>query len=84
MDGRSFFDIYSTKELTDMASEERAPSNTSASNIAYRPVYKHWFYKLNQASKSYWTTFSFNDSMVLEDVYSTKCINYIFYIWNIL
>lgn len=77
MDGRSIFDIYSTKELTDMAGEERAPSNASASNIAYRPVYKHWFYKANQGTKSFWTPFTFNDSMFLEDAYATKCMAYI-------
>lgn len=66
LDGSSAF---GAQNLAEMARDERASSNASASNIAYRPVYKHWFYKVNQGAKPYWTPFSFSDSMALEEAF---------------
>lgn len=42
---------------------------TAATNIVYRPVYKHWFYTKISETKSIWTPFTFNDSMRLEEAY---------------
>lgn len=55
-------------------SEERVTVPATASNIVYRPVYKHWFYNKIVSGKSIWQPFSFNDSMLLEEVYTSKGI----------
>lgn len=48
-------------------SAQTSPTATSSStNIAYRPVYKHWFYKTTSELKRIWIPFSFSDSMLLE------------------
>lgn len=44
----------------------------TASNVAYRPVYNHWFYKKGSDSKAVWIPFSFSDSMLLEEFYQSK------------
>lgn len=41
-------------------------------NIAYRPVYKHWFYKKSASDiKPTWTPFSMSDSLILDDSIGT-------------
>ncbi|XP_021694176.1 uncharacterized protein LOC5564210 isoform X2 [Aedes aegypti] len=39
----------------------------ASTNIAYRPVYRHWFFKREIESKIIWTPFSMSDSLALED-----------------
>lgn len=48
------------------------PATNSSTNIAYRPVYKHWFYKTTSESKRIWIPFSFPDSMLLEEAFTAK------------
>ncbi|XP_031633170.1 uncharacterized protein LOC116346973 isoform X2 [Contarinia nasturtii] len=48
------------------------PTTSTSTNIAYRPVYKHWFYKTTSESKRIWTPFSFPDSMLLEEAFLNK------------
>lgn len=45
------------------------PSSTTATstNVAYRPVYRHWFFRREIEGKSLWTPFSMADSLALED-----------------
>lgn len=51
-----------------MASESTTPStDAAATNLVYRPVYKHWFYKTSTTdAKSAWYPFSMADSLNLE------------------
>ncbi|XP_029720369.2 mucin-5AC isoform X2 [Aedes albopictus] len=39
----------------------------ASTNIAYRPIYRHWFFKREIESKVIWTPFSMSDSLALED-----------------
>lgn len=43
---------------------------TAATNVVYRPVYKHWFYIKLSEKKLIWLPFTFNDSMRLEDAFT--------------
>lgn len=75
IDGRNLFNI-GLKPYTEMAtSPDGAPPTTSpqsTTNIAYRPVYKHWFYGVTNDSKTVWSPFSMPDSMNLEDAFVEK------------
>lgn len=66
------------KQLADMATSPDgvSPATTpqSNTNIAYRPVYKHWFFSKTTDSKTVWTPFSMSDSMNLEDAFIAKCM----------
>ncbi|XP_058453076.1 uncharacterized protein LOC131431398 isoform X2 [Malaya genurostris] len=42
-------------------------SISETTNIAYRPVYRHWFFRREVESKAIWTPFSMSDSLALED-----------------
>lgn len=70
-DGINIYSWLNKQESIEMASTPTAqtsptsPAGTST-NIAYRPVYKHWFYKTTSESKRIWIPFSFSDSMLLE------------------
>lgn len=58
-----------------MASNEQSSTlipTTTTTNIVYRPVYKHWFYKTTGESKRFWIPFSFNDSMLLEEAFTQQ------------
>lgn len=48
------------------------PTTNASTNIAYRPVYKHWFYKITSESKKIWIPFSFTDSMLIEEAFLNK------------
>lgn len=54
------------------------PATSTSTNIAYRPVYKHWFYKTTTEPKRIWIPFSFPDSMLLEEAFVTKGLFYYF------
>ncbi|XP_055622210.1 uncharacterized protein LOC129765744 isoform X2 [Toxorhynchites rutilus septentrionalis] len=49
------------------AVESSMASINETTNIAYRPVYRHWFYRRGAESKITWCPFSMNDSLALED-----------------
>ncbi|XP_065074258.1 proline-rich protein 36 isoform X2 [Ochlerotatus camptorhynchus] len=42
-------------------------TEASNTNIAYRPVYRHWFFKREIESKVVWTPFTMSDSLALEN-----------------
>ncbi|XP_039451470.1 uncharacterized protein LOC120430431 isoform X2 [Culex pipiens pallens] len=56
---------------TSMASIHETPPSTAAAssttNVAYRPIYRHWFFRREIEGKSLWTPFSMTDSLALED-----------------
>lgn len=57
--------------MASTPSTQTSPTTTSTStNIAYRPVYKHWFHKFTSESKRIWIPFSFSDSMLLESSFA--------------
>lgn len=62
--------------ISNMASNEQSstsvPTTATTTNIVYRPVYKHWFYKTTSESKRIWIPFSFNDSMLLEEAFTMQ------------
>lgn len=71
----NWLDKQKSEEITsNMASNERTttPTSTTATNIVYRPVYKHWFYKTTSESKRIWIPFSFTDSMLLEEAFTMQ------------
>lgn len=55
------------------------PTTSTSTNIAYRPVYKHWFYKTTSESKRIWIPFSFPDSMLLEEAFLANGIKLCFF-----
>ncbi|XP_055323400.1 uncharacterized protein LOC129578613 isoform X2 [Sitodiplosis mosellana] len=75
-DGINIYNWLNKQEPPNMATTpvERTstPATSSSTNIAYRPVYKHWFYKTTSESKRIWIPFSFPDSMLLEEAFVTK------------
>lgn len=50
--------------------------NGTQANIAYRPVYKHWFYRKRTSTdvKQIWTPFSMVDSLELEEASDDQVI----------
>lgn len=52
--------------------DSAATSPQANTNIAYRPVYKHWFYGTTTDAKTVWSPFSMPDSMNLEDAFVAK------------
>ncbi|XP_055525898.1 proteoglycan 4 isoform X2 [Wyeomyia smithii] len=46
-------------------------SISETTNVAYRPVYRHWFFKREIESKCIWSPFSMSDSLALEDALPT-------------
>ncbi|XP_055585079.1 mucin-2, partial [Uranotaenia lowii] len=42
-------------------------SINETTNIAYRPVYQHWFFRREVETKILWTPFTMSDSLALED-----------------
>ncbi|XP_053682318.1 uncharacterized protein LOC128732903 isoform X2 [Sabethes cyaneus] len=46
-------------------------SISETTNVAYRPVYRHWFFKREMESKVLWLPFSMSDSLALEDALPT-------------
>lgn len=61
---------------TDQLNSGQAAAEIS--NVVYRPVYKHWFYnKKSSDQKPTWTPFPMNDSLNLEEAFTsnaTQCI----------
>lgn len=61
------------EDFSNMASGQKIKEmnspvgDSSVSNIVYRPVYRHWFYKKSLDTKVIWTPFTMTDSMALED-----------------
>lgn len=52
----------------DPATNMATDTTDTATNIVYRPVYKHWFYKNSTTeNKQIWTPFTMVDSMNLEE-----------------
>lgn len=46
---------------------------TELTNVVYRPVYKHWFYiKKSSDQKPTWTPFPMNDSLNLEEAFTSN------------
>ena len=62
-----------TREMAASPEGSAATSPVSATNVAYRPVYKHWFYKKTTDAKAVWSPFSMTDSMSLEEAFVAKC-----------
>lgn len=58
--------------MTTTQERTSTPATSTSTNIAYRPVYKHWFYKTSDESKKIWIPFSFPDSMLLEEAFITN------------
>ncbi|XP_058812828.1 uncharacterized protein LOC131677165 isoform X2 [Topomyia yanbarensis] len=50
-----------------VAVDSSMASISETTNVAYRPVYRHWFFKREIESKVIWTPFSMSDSLALED-----------------
>lgn len=74
-DGINFFNS-DLSPYTEMATSPNgvSPATTPkpTTNIAYRPVYKHWFFNRTADSKVTWTPFSMVDSMSLEEAFIGK------------
>lgn len=77
-DGRNLFNLGS-RSFTEMATSPTdsqrispATSPQSTTNVAYRPVYKHWFFSKLSEAKVVWTPFSMADSMSLEEAFIAK------------
>lgn len=62
--------------LPPTADDSADTPNGTAANVAYRPVYKHWFYRKSTSTdtKQIWTPFSMADSMQLEEATDTEVI----------
>lgn len=71
-DGINIYNWLNKQETPNMATTPIARTSTPTTNIAYRPVYKHWFYKITRESKRVWIPFSFSDSMLLEEAFVNK------------
>ncbi|XP_062554414.1 mucin-2 isoform X2 [Armigeres subalbatus] len=68
-----------SSSMAAMTTTAAAPANSAivdssmasiteaSTNIAYRPVYRHWFSKRESDSKVIWTPFTMSDSLALED-----------------
>lgn len=77
-DGRILFSL-SSRSYTEMATSPTdsqrispATSPQSTTNVAYRPIYKHWFFSKISEAKVVWTPFSMADSMNLEEAFIAK------------
>lgn len=77
-DGRNIFSLGSRSFIEMAASPTEnqrispAASPHSTTNVAYRPVYKHWFSSKISEAKVVWTPFSMSDSMNLEEAFIAK------------
>uniref|UniRef100_A0A1Q3FIX4 Putative phosphatidic acid-preferring phospholipase a1 n=1 Tax=Culex tarsalis TaxID=7177 RepID=A0A1Q3FIX4_CULTA len=58
-----------TNNAADTSIHETPSSTaaTSSNNVAYRPIYRHWFFRREIEGKTLWTPFSMTDSLALED-----------------
>lgn len=79
IDGRNLLNLgaKSFEMATSPDGTSPATSPQENTNIAYRPVYKHWFYNQATDNKAIWAPFSMTDSMNLEDAFvaESKCFH---------
>ncbi|KAG4074829.1 hypothetical protein HA402_014383 [Bradysia odoriphaga] len=80
--GEQQFPVDSPPNIATMANtsdqSNGGPAAAELTNVVYRPVYKHWFYiKKTSDQKPTWTPFPMNDSLNLEEAFtsnSNQCI----------
>ncbi|XP_053622606.1 uncharacterized protein PAPLA1 isoform X2 [Plodia interpunctella] len=62
-------------EQDDEANDEVSMLTESRPSVEYTPVRHHWFYRVDQESKSLWRGFSSSDSKALEEAFNSPNLN---------